>query len=145
MTTLPPQTIRALRESWERVEREPDRAAALFYERLFALDPATAPFFAETEMEGQRAKFIATLRSVVEALDEMSDVQPLLRELGVQHAGYGVRPEHYDSVGSALIWSIERLMGPDCTPEIRAAWTLAYALVAGAMRAAGDKAPAPAL
>ena len=46
--------------------------------------------------------------------------------LGRRHAGYGVKDEHYASVGAALLWTLERGLGAAWTPELAAAWVAAY-------------------
>jgi hemoglobin-like flavoprotein len=64
---------------------------------------------------------------------------PAVRQLGRRHAAYGVRPEHYATVGEALIWTLEQGLGADFTPATRRAWTDAYASLAWAMIAAAEE------
>jgi nitric oxide dioxygenase len=49
-----------------------------------------------------RASF-AQVKALVDALDRLHDVLPAVRDLGRRHARYGALPEHYATVGSALI------------------------------------------
>jgi hemoglobin-like flavoprotein len=49
---------------------------------------------------------------------------------------YGVQPAHYDSVGVALLWTLEQGLGPAFTAELRTAWASAYQLLADAMKQA---------
>ena len=58
---------------------------------------------------------------------------PVLRSLGARHAGYQVRPEHYDTVGTALILTLEQGLGAAFTPEARAAWVELYGVIARTM------------
>ena len=56
--------------------------------------------------------------------------------LAHRHVGYGVRDEHYDKVGEALLWTLERVFGAAFTPEVRNAWATLYGVVAATMRKA---------
>ena len=49
------------------------------------------------------------------------------------------RSYHYDTVGAALLWALEREVGATFTPEVRSAWSEFYGLVTGVMKeAAGE-------
>ena len=61
---------------------------------------------------------------------------PALEALGRRHAGYGVQDEHYETVGTALLWTVEQELGPAFTPDVREAWTQLYVIVATTMREA---------
>jgi hemoglobin-like flavoprotein len=47
-----------------------------------------------------------------------------------------VRDEHYATVGAALLWTLEKGLGAEFTPELRDAWTQTYTTLADAMKAA---------
>ena len=70
----------------------------------------------------------------VNGLDRLDELIPVVRNLGRRHAFYGVTHEHYSSVGSALIWTLEQGLGTDFTPEIKEAWTTVYRLLADTMK-----------
>jgi hemoglobin-like flavoprotein len=53
--------------------------------------------------------------------------------LGQRHAGYGVKEQDYETVGQALLWTLEQGLGAGFTPDVREAWTTLYQLVAGVM------------
>jgi hypothetical protein len=55
-------------------------------------------------------------------------------DLGRRHEDYGVKPEHHEPVGAALLWTLEQGLGPDFTPPVKEAWTGAYLLLAGVMQ-----------
>ena len=45
----------------------------------------------------------------------------------------------YASVGSALLWTLEKGLGETFTPEVKDAWGTAYGLLASHMREAGTR------
>jgi hemoglobin-like flavoprotein len=53
-----------------------------------------------------------------------------VKDLGQRHKGYGVTAAHYAPVGAALLWTLEKGLGPDFTPEVKAAWTETYTALA---------------
>ena len=83
---------------------------------------------------------MATLQFAVESLDRLDQLVPIVEQLGVRHARYGVQPAHYPVVGSALLWTLEQGLGPAFTPAVRHAWTNVYELLATTMQAAAGRA-----
>ena len=64
---------------------------------------------------------------------------PAVQELNSRHDGYGVQEAHYGSVATALLWTLEQGLGEDFTPEVKAAWTETYMLLAGVMKESAAK------
>ena len=136
--------IELIRETWALVVPIAGAAAQLFYQRLFEIDPDVKSLFAATDMSAQHEKLLGALSLVVEKADQLETIVPVLQELGRSHVKYGVEARHYDSVGSALLWTLEQGLGDRFTDRARAAWTVAYALVSGPMRQAAADAQRPA-
>lgn len=133
------QTIGLLQESFAEVMAMRTEAAALFYERLFAIDPALRPLFHDADMRSQEMKLMAALALVVGKLRELGAVIPVLETLAVKHVAYGVEERHYETVGSALIQTLSLAFGPRFTPELRHAWLAAYGAISGVMIAAARR------
>jgi nitric oxide dioxygenase len=129
---MTPDQIKLVQQSFTQVEPIADTAASIFYERLFEITPAVKPLF-HGDMAEQRRKLMATLATVVEGLADIEAVLPAASALAKRHVGYGVKPEHYDSVGAALLWTLERGLGERWTSELAAAWSAAYATLSGFM------------
>lgn len=125
---------RIVAESWKKIVPIADTAVKMFYERLFQTDATTRPLFKATDLGEQRQKLIQALALVVQGLDRLETIVPVVADLGRRHAGYGVTDRHYESVGAALLWTLEQGLGPDWTSETKAAWTSAYTLLSGVMR-----------
>jgi hemoglobin-like flavoprotein len=106
-----------------------DLLASRFYERLFEIDPSTQPLF-KHDMAEQRQKLIQILAIVVNSLDDLSPIIPAIQNLGKRHVTYGVTVEHWNSVGSALLWALEDALGEAFTNEVREAWGMAYRIIA---------------
>jgi hemoglobin-like flavoprotein len=122
-----------------------DEAAALFYTRLFDIDPSTKALF-HGDMRQQGQKLMQTLGLAVRSLDRLDSLVPVVQALGRRHAGYGVTGQHFDSVGTALLWTLERGLGAAFTAEVRDAWASVYSLIATTMQAAmADTYPAPVI
>lgn len=135
---MTPRQIDLIRASWSAVEPIADTAATLFYDQLFELDPAIRRLFRRTDMAAQRKILMQTLTVVVKSLDKLDTIVPAVQALGRRHAGYGVRSEHYESVGIALLWTLEQGLGEAFDDETREAWAAAYGTLASVMIAAAD-------
>ena len=132
---MTPEEITLVQSTWAQVVPIKEQAAALFYGRLFELDPSLKPLF-KGDMKAQGQKLMAMIGTAVGGLTQPDTILPAIQDLGRRHVGYGVQPQHYDTVGAALLWTLEQGLGPAFTPETRQAWAKTYDLVAGVMKEA---------
>ncbi len=123
-----------IQDTWAQVVPIADQAAAIFYQRLFEIDPSTRPLFNTTDMTQQRKKLLQILGVAVSSLDNLGALSKTVEDLGRRHAGYGVKDAHYDSVGVALLWTLEQGLGKAWTPEAAAAWKEVYGMLSSIMR-----------
>jgi hemoglobin-like flavoprotein len=129
---MTPEQVKLVQQSFAQVAPIADKAAEIFYGRLFEIAPSVKPLF-HGDMAEQRRKLMAALAAVVAGLSNLSSVLPVASALAKRHVDYGARPEHYSAVGEALLWTLARGLGPQWTPEVAAAWTSAYATLSGFM------------
>ena len=134
------EQIRLVQESFGQVAPIAEAAAALFYGRLFELDPGLRPLF-KGDVAEQGRKLMQMLGVAVKSLDRLEQVLPAVRALGARHVAYGVRGRDYDTVGSALLWTLARGLGEAFTPEVESAWAAVYAALANAMQEGAAHAP----
>jgi hemoglobin-like flavoprotein len=134
-TAMTPDAQRLVRESFAKVTPIAPAAAAMFYDRLFVLDPALRPLF-KGDMAEQGRKLMSMIGVAVANLSKLDVIVPAVRDLGRRHAGYGVQQAHYDTVATALVWTLEQGLGDDFTPATRQAWVEAYTILAGVMQQA---------
>ena len=138
---MTPEQISLIRASWQLVLPISDDAAALFYGRLFEVDPSLRPMF-RGDMTEQGRKLMQMITTVVRSLDRPDRVIGAVEALGARHAGYGVRDEHYDTVGAALLWTLEQGLGDAWSAPLADAWAEAYGTLAGVMQAAAARSAA---
>ncbi len=124
--------IALIQSSFAEVNPIAEQAAALFYGRLFEIAPAVRPLF-KGDMAEQGRKLMATLSYVVNGLSDLPSILPAASGLAKRHVAYGVKPEHYGPVGEALLWTLEKGLGPKWTPGTAAAWGKAYSTLSGYM------------
>src|SRR5262245_43278416 len=120
--------IDLVQKSWRQVVPNSDAAAAMFYEELFRLDPALKPLF-RGDMKEQGRKLTTMISTAVNGLRRIEDIVPAVQDLGRRHARYGVKPQHYETVGAALLWTLRQGLGDAFTPEVKAAWTETYTVL----------------
>jgi nitric oxide dioxygenase len=131
---MTPEQKALVQQSWKQVVPMADEVAVTFYRRLFEIDPSVVPLFQNVDLPKQRNKLLQVLAVVVSGLDNPDKLLPVVRDLGRRHASYGIAAQHYDSVGAALLWSLEQGLGEAWTPDVAEAWSNAYTLLAGEMR-----------
>ena len=141
MLTLTQKTL--VQESFASIAPIADDAAVLFYRRLFEIDPSLQGMF-RGDMAEQRKKLMQMLTAAVKGLDRLDQLVPAGQELGRRHAAYGVLDAYYETVGGALLWTLEMGLGAGFTPETREAWVTVYGLLATTMKEAARDAPVAA-
>lgn len=127
------KTKQLVQESWAKVVPISDKAADLFYGRLFELDP-TLRFLFKAPIPVQGKLLMNALDGAVKGLDNLDSLVPVLQDLGKRHAPYGVVDRDYDTVGSAFLWTLEQGLGEEFTEEVRTAWSAVYGTIATVMK-----------
>jgi hemoglobin-like flavoprotein len=135
--------ITRVQDSFALVVPIKEAAAEIFYADLFETAPEVKPYFANTDMTEQGAKLMKTLGTVVAGLRYFDQIAPVAAQLAVKHVDYGVKREDYAKVGASLLRTLEKGLGDEFTPDVKAAWITAYGAVSSAMiDAAYTNAPA---
>ena len=129
---MTPEQVKAIQDSYAKVAPISEQAAALFYGRLFEIAPAVKPLF-RGDIKEQGKKLMATLAVVVNGLGDLPSILPAASALAKRHVGYGVTAADYAPVGAALLWTLEKGLGEQWTPDLAAAWTAAYTILADYM------------
>jgi len=135
---MTPEEIKLVKDSWALVMPISEKAAELFYGKLFELDPEVKKMF-KGDMTEQGRKLMAILNTAVNALDKLETIVPALQNMGAKHVEYGVKNKDYDTVGEALIWTLDAGLGDAFTADTKDAWIKVYTLVADTMKEAADK------
>jgi hemoglobin-like flavoprotein len=132
---MTPSEIDHVRNSFGAAKPMTDKLASLFYGRLFELDPSLRPLFTG-DMSEQGRKLMHMIGVAVNNLDRLDAIVPAVEALGIRHAQYGVTEHDYDTVGRALLWTLEQGLGAGFSTEVRNSWAAAYGLLAGVMKSA---------
>ena len=130
---MTPEQIEMVQSTWAKVEPNSEQVAVLFYGRLFEIAPEVKPLF-KGDMTEQGKKLMQTISLAVASLTKLDTIIPTVQQLGVGHLDYGVEASHYDTVGAALLWTLEQGLGDDFTEEVKAAWTETYVTLATVMK-----------
>jgi hemoglobin-like flavoprotein len=136
---MTPERRQLVIESWKTLAPNGAQIGAIFYRRLFEIDPSLRALFKNAILDEQILKLITMLDLVVHWLDIPERLVPALKQLGARHNGYGVQDEHYSKVGTALIGTLEEGLGDKFTPDVRSAWSEAYVLISSLMRRGAAK------
>lgn len=126
------EQIHLVRRTFALVERQRQVAALVFYRRLFAADPSLRPMF-KTDIEQQAVKLMEILAVAVSLLEQPAVLAAELEQLGARHVGYGVKEEHYATVGGALIGMLSDILGESFDAPSQAAWTALFGFVRDSM------------
>jgi hemoglobin-like flavoprotein len=136
-----PKQIELVQSSWKKVTPIADTAAELFYGKLFSLDPSLKPLF-KSDMKAQGRKLMTMISTAVGALTRLETIVPAVQDLGRRHVKYGVKDQHYDTVATALIWTLGQGLGESFTPEVKDAWVAVYGVLSKTMKDAAATAAA---
>jgi hemoglobin-like flavoprotein len=132
---LTPGQATLVQDTFAKVAPIADKAADLFYDRLFVIAPDVRSLF-PSDLLAQKKKLMQMLATAVTNLHQVERIIPAVQDLGRRHVGYGVTARHYEPVGAALLWTLEQGLGPAFTPQVKEAWTATYATIVGVMKTA---------
>jgi hemoglobin-like flavoprotein len=138
---MTPEQKQLVQESFEQLKPVAHAAGRLFYVRLFDLDPGLSRLF-KNDLDEQSRKLMQMIGMAVKGLDRPDELLPAVEALGRRHAGYGVKDRHYETVGRALLWTLDKGLGAAFTPDVREAWRTVYNLLADTMKTAAVAVPA---
>lgn len=127
-----------IRKSFAELARHDHVAALVFYRRLFEIDPSLRPMF-KGDIEVQSKKLLDMLAVLIAMLERPLGLELELRAMGSRHAGYGVKNEHYATVGTALFDMLAETLDSKFTLEVRAAWTALYGAVETTMKVGANE------
>ncbi len=136
---MTPNQISLVQKSWQKVLPIAPQAAEIFYTTLFEMDPSLKALF-PSDITEQGKKLMAMLDTAVKLLDNPDKLIPAVQNLGAKHLKYGAEPEHYDTVGAALLKTLALGLGEDFTAPTKKAWTVVYQTLATTMIAAANEA-----
>jgi hemoglobin-like flavoprotein len=136
---MTPQQVALVQQTFAQVRPIADTAAALFYNRLFMLDPSLRPMF-KGDLTKQGGMLMSMIGSAVGGLTNLPKLAPIVRQLGARHLNYQVIDDHYATVGAALMWTLEQGLGEAFTPEVSDAWAAAYRILSETMKAGAAEA-----
>ncbi len=126
-----PEQINLIRRSFEKISSE--AFAESFYNHLFSIQPALRLLFPD-DLGERNEKLIPVFEAAIEMLEEPEKFIPVLEETGRRHALDGLREEHYETIGAALLASLRETVGADFTAETEAAWTKLYEVMSETMK-----------
>jgi hemoglobin-like flavoprotein len=133
--TMKVDQITLVQDTFDKIRPISEKAAKLFYNRLFELDPSLKSLF-KGDMKTQGKMLMQMLDYAITGLDRLDTIVLAIQNLGICHAGYGVKDEYYETVGEALLWTLEQGLGKDFTPDVKDAWVEAYKLLSDIMKSA---------
>lgn len=129
---------RIVKESFGNIEPYGAQVVPFFYGRLFAENPRLRTLFPPA-MDLQHDQLFQALAKLVWSLDDLDSMTSHLNRLGRGHRRFGVRPEHYPAVRSALLATLRRFSAGTWTAEAESAWASAFDAAAGIMIAAAEQ------
>lgn len=132
---MTPEEIKLVQATWNSVAPARKAVADLFQARLFELDASLRTLFAG-DPEQVRTKFLQVVSATIRGLDRLDVLLPVLRELGMRHVTRGIRDEHYGTFATALLWTLEKALRADFTPQVKSAWIKTYGVLSQTMREA---------
>ena len=139
---MTPRDIELAQDSFAKVAPIADQAAAMFYARLFELDPALKALF-QGDMVEQGKRLMEMIGAAVKGLDDLESLVPVVQDLGRRHARYGVKSAHYETVGQALLETLAKALGEAFTDDVERAWATVYGVLSTTMIGAAEDAAAP--
>ncbi len=130
---MTPREKQLVRDSLPSIRDVAGPVSKLFYGRLFELEPSLRGLFHE-DIGRQGLKLVDMLSAVVDNLDRIEALNPVLQSMGKRHVEYGVTTRHYELLEQAMLWSLGIALEREFDPETRDAWRKVFDAVSLAMQ-----------
>lgn len=135
--TMTPRQIQLVQRTWKIFQQiDHNLVGDIFYGKLFADHPALRKLFPK-HMGMQHKKLVDMMSLIVTHMERPMLIAEAMRNSGQRHQTYGVKPDHYQYVGEAFLWMLEKGLGADWNEEVRDAWQQCYLLAATMMQDQG--------
>lgn len=137
--------IAIVEKTWAQVEAlGVEAVGVILFRYIFTIAPSALQLFSfRTDpdvmtyqtpgLKAHGVKVVATVGTAVKGLREFEVLLPTLEALATRHAGYGVKPFHFDVVGEALMKTLQDGLGTGFTPRARLAWSKVWHALASPM------------
>jgi len=136
---LTKKEIALIKKSWNFLEKiDPVVIGDIFYSKLFFENPELRKMFPQ-DMEGQYKKLVDMLATIVARLENLDELKGDIVAMAKRHTDYGVKPEHYNLVGKALLYALQKGLNKEWTDEVKSAWINSYAILSGTMITVANK------
>jgi len=130
---LTKKEIALIKKSWNPLAKIDSVAIGdIFYSKLFFENPDLRKMFPQ-DMEGQYKKLVDMLDTIVARLENLDELKGDIVAMAKRHNDYGVKPQHYNLVGKALLYALQKGLGKEWTDEVRSAWINCYSILSGTM------------
>jgi len=129
---MTPEQVHIVQTTWRSVLPVGGTFAELFYGRLFALDAELKKLFRDDIVE-QGRNLTAMLSVAAANVGKPERIVVALRNLGKRHVAYGVKRKDFVNFEDALLFALEHALIDVFTPEVKAAWKAAFALISSPM------------
>lgn len=118
---MTPKQITLVQEAWQKIKPISSKAAEIFYNTLFEMDPPLKSLF-KSNIKEQGSKLITMLDAAIKLLDEPEKLQVTIKKLQAKNIVYKLNKSHYDVVESAFIKTLEVCLGTSFTVTLKKAW-----------------------
>lgn len=118
------------------IETQAESFGLRFFAHLYRLDPALAAMLPGGEGQAE------TLQTMLDGLalggHDAAVARQHWRELGRHHAAHGVREDHYDHLGAALLMALRDVLGQCFTAAAETTWACVWGEMAEVMIESGN-------
>ena len=124
--------VKLIQQTWQQILPETEKVAQSFYQLLFNQQPGLVQLF-PNDFKLQVKKMADTIEAIVTYLDRLDVLLPQVQLLGIRHAYYQVKLEHYAMVKQVMLEAMKQHLNDQWSDEVAIAWEKAYDLLADAM------------
>ena len=115
------QTAELLSSSFREAVRQP-ALASRFYHHFFAAAPETEELFDGVDMTLQGQMVLQTVGLVINGIDRLNEIAPVIEGLGYRHLRYGAAPDLFSAAARAFCEALRDVLGERFNDQVETAW-----------------------
>ncbi len=126
------KTIDLVKSTAPILKKQGKQITTRMYEIMFQNHPEIqSQFDMSAQADGsQPAKLATAVYSYATHIDDLPGLKSMVEKIAHRHVQTHVQPEQYPIVGECILQAMQDVLGEDATPEVIAAWSEAYQVLA---------------
>ncbi|WP_044201792.1 globin domain-containing protein [Flammeovirga sp. OC4] len=129
--------IELVQHSFTLITPHRGQVSELFFSKLFQVETSLESSI-QLDPKDQERKLIPMLSAIVNGLQDIELIIPILQDFGRTHVEHNIQEKHYEAVRQALFYALETVLQEQWTTQVYDAWSTIFNVITDIMKEAAN-------